>query len=283
LTGSPNDEELDPRIQRFLRFMAAAAVKSLMNERAAAQPDAIARYPRRAMRFVSWNMGCGGPSKFRKTHEAAWEYLLSELRPDVALVQEALIAASACMKGRGALLMSDDKNRDNGAALFVRQGLEATRVPMKSPHAFLAAADISGPEGMFRTVSVHLYPHSGEAHQANLRLLFDALKAAMTKPPITGGRFVAGGDINAARHFDVVYEKKTYAKFFASVAKRGLHDCHFGLHGQDERTFWGKGEYQLDHFFVEESAKASVRKCDVITTAETRRLSDHSPLVLELN
>jgi endonuclease/exonuclease/phosphatase family metal-dependent hydrolase len=39
---------------------------------------------------------------------------------------------------------------------------------------------------------------------------------------------------------------------------------------------------QLDHFFVEESGKASVRKCDVITTAETRQLSDHSPLVLEL-
>jgi endonuclease/exonuclease/phosphatase family metal-dependent hydrolase len=241
--------------------MAAAAVKSLMNERAATQSDAIAKYHRSTVRFVSWNMGCGGPSKFRKTHEAAWEYLLSELRPDVALVQEALTAASAWTKGRGALLMSDDKNPDNGAALFVRQGLDATRVPMKSPHAFLAAADISGPEGAFRTVSVHLYPHSGEAHQANLRLLFDKLKAAMTT-----GRFVAGGDINAARHFDVVYKKKTYAKFFASVAKRGLHDCHFGIYGQDERTFWGKGEYQLDHFFVEESGKALVRKCEVVTT-----------------
>jgi endonuclease/exonuclease/phosphatase family metal-dependent hydrolase len=37
-----------------------------------------------------------------------------------------------------------------------------------------------------------------------------------------------------------------------------------------------------DHFFVEASAKASVRKCEVHTTAETRRWSDHSPLVLEL-
>jgi endonuclease/exonuclease/phosphatase family metal-dependent hydrolase len=275
LTGSPDDEELDPRVQRFLRFIAAAAVKSLMNERA----EAVARYYRSGMRFVSWNMGCGGRTKFRKTHEAAWEYLLSELRPDVALVQEALIAASAWMNGRGAVLMSDDKNADNGAALFVRQGLEATRVPMKSPHAFLAAADVSGPEGAFRTVSVHLYPHSGEAHQANLRLLFDKLSASMTE---TGGRFVVGGDINAARHFDVIYKKRTYAKFFASVAKRGLHDCHFGLHGKDERTFWGKGEYQLDHFFVEENGKASVRKCEVVTTTDTRRLSDHSPLVLEL-
>jgi endonuclease/exonuclease/phosphatase family metal-dependent hydrolase len=148
---------------------------------------------------------------------------------------------------------------------------------MNSPHAFLAAADISGPDVKFRTVSMHLSPYSGKAHQKNLQDLFDAVKGQMT-----GGRFVAGGDINAARGYDLMYKGGHYEKFFASVAERGLHDCHFGLHGQDERTFWGKGEYQLDHFFVEESGKASVRKCEVITTAETQRLSDHSPLVLEL-
>jgi hypothetical protein len=56
------------------------------------------------------------------------------------------------------------------------------------------------------------YPHSGEAHQANLRLLF-TMKAAMTAGPL-----VAGGDVNAGRHFDIVYKKKTRAKFFASEA-----------------------------------------------------------------
>jgi endonuclease/exonuclease/phosphatase family metal-dependent hydrolase len=148
---------------------------------------------------------------------------------------------------------------------------------MKAPHAFLAAADISGPEGKSRTVSVHLYPHSGKAHQVNLSALFDTLKAHMPE-----GRFVAGGDINAARGFDVNYQGRRYEKFFASVAKRGLHDCYFGLHGEEQRTFWGKGEYQLDHFFVEESGKALVRKCEVITTPEAQRLSDHSPVLLEL-
>ncbi len=229
------------------------------------------------MRLVSWNMGCGGPSKFRKTHRAAWDYLLSELRPDVALAQEALVSASAWMEGRGALLMSPDSTRDSGAALFVRQGLVATPIPLHSPHAFLAAADISTPGAVFRAVSVHLYPHSGKAHQENLRVLFDALNAART-----GHRFVVGGDINAARGFDVVYKGETYGKFFSSVVERGFHDCHFGLHGKEERTFWGKGEYQLDHFFVDDQTAALVRKSEVVTTAETQQLSDHSPLVLEL-
>ena len=231
------------------------------------------------MRFVSWNMGCGGPSKYRKTHREAWE--LSRRRAPAGHRTGAggcsLSPTDGLPGGRGQFIWSTKTNRDNGAALFIREGIDATAVEMTSPHAFLAAADVRA-DSTLRVVSAHLYPHSVQGrHQENLRVLFDTLKANMT-----GGRFVVAGDINAARRFDVIYKKKTYGKFFASVAKRGLHDCHFGLHGQDERTFWGKGEYQLDHFFVEESGKAWVRKCDVITTAETRRLSDHSPIALEL-
>jgi hypothetical protein len=43
------------------------------------------------MRVVTWNMGCGPNSSYRKSHDEAWRYLLQELRPDVALVQEALV------------------------------------------------------------------------------------------------------------------------------------------------------------------------------------------------
>jgi hypothetical protein len=44
------------------------------------------------MRIVTWNMGCGPTaSAYRKSHGEAWDYLLYELRPDVTLVQEALV------------------------------------------------------------------------------------------------------------------------------------------------------------------------------------------------
>jgi hypothetical protein len=45
------------------------------------------------MRIVSWNMGCGPRTRYRHSHAEAWRYLLDELRPDVAFVQEALRAA----------------------------------------------------------------------------------------------------------------------------------------------------------------------------------------------
>ena len=44
------------------------------------------------MRIVTWNMGCGPRvSQYRRSHGEAWEYLVNELRPDVAMVQEALV------------------------------------------------------------------------------------------------------------------------------------------------------------------------------------------------
>ncbi len=233
------------------------------------------------MRLISWDMGCGGPSRFRKTHDAAWEYLIEELRPDVALVQETLKAAADWLKGRGELLMSTDTNPDNGAAIFVRSGLRPIPVPMACPHAFLAAADITSPEGALRAVSVHLYPHSGKAHQDNLRALLDTLTLAAN-----GRRFVVGGDINASRRFDVICTAESRTVTSSPLPRwrnRELHDCHFGLHAKEERTFWGQGEYQLDHFFVESSRARSVRACEVLTTAETQRLSDHSPVLLELD
>src|SRR5437879_3761360 len=41
------------------------------------------------MRIVSWNLGHNSP-EYRVRHGDAWRYLLEELRPDVALVQEAV-------------------------------------------------------------------------------------------------------------------------------------------------------------------------------------------------
>jgi endonuclease/exonuclease/phosphatase family metal-dependent hydrolase len=64
----------------------------------------------------------------------------------------------------------------------------------------------------------------------------------------------------------------------------GGHDCHFALHGREVQSYWGRAieAYQLDHLFVDAGTAPSVRACDVLTTEATRRLSDHSPVILDL-
>ena len=53
------------------------------------------------MRIVSWNMGCAPrQARYRKGHSKAWRYLLEELRPDICLVQEALLGTDVNWSGR---------------------------------------------------------------------------------------------------------------------------------------------------------------------------------------
>lgn len=230
-----------------------------------------------SMRLISWNMGCGGKqSAYRKTHAEAWSYLLDELRPDVALLQEALAPAHKWVETRGACVMSSDHNPDNGAVLFAASPLRVSAFDVRAHDAFVAAADVEG----LRIMSLHLYPRSGTRHHGNLVALFDVV-ADLTR----GHRFVVGGDINASRGFDTMYGGRAYQKSFDAIARRGFHECHFGLHRAESQTFWGhraKGAYQLDHFFVDEPAAGKIARCEVVTTEDTRRLSDHSPVLLEV-
>ena len=57
------------------------------------------------MRVITWNMGCGYGQQFRRTHDEAWRYLTEELRPDIALVQEALLQESLGQTRRERLLV----------------------------------------------------------------------------------------------------------------------------------------------------------------------------------
>jgi hypothetical protein len=69
------------------------------------------------MRFVTWNMG-----KSRRTHDAAWHFLLCCLRPDVALVQEALASATRLVESFGTIVWN--KPRAGGTGVFVRRGID---------------------------------------------------------------------------------------------------------------------------------------------------------------
>ncbi|MCC6877067.1 MAG: hypothetical protein IT378_22370, partial [Sandaracinaceae bacterium] len=110
-------------------------------------------------------------------------------------------------------------------------------------------------------------------------------------------RMIVGGDFNAARLFDEVYPgQHDFGAFFDGMERRGLCDCHWRFHGQEKQTFWRKGSvrpYQDDHLFVSETLAPHVRRCAVVDdelvasgnppTAVARMLSDHGPVLLEID
>ena len=229
------------------------------------------------MLMVSWNMGCGPRSRYRRTHADAWQYLLA-LRPDVALVQEVL-QNSAPPPALGTTFWGADRGTDSGTAVFVRDGVVAEPVALRSPGSYASAVSIRSSGIPILVASVHVGPGD---YKENRRVLTGALIAATA-----GRRFVVGGDLNAARHWDTVYGGRTHADFFRTLADHGFHDCHWAQHGREVQSFWGhqtREAYQCDHVFTDRATadQGQVLNCVVVDNPQVRALSDHGLLRLEL-
>jgi endonuclease/exonuclease/phosphatase family metal-dependent hydrolase len=227
------------------------------------------------MRIVSWNMGCA-TKHYCSVRDEAWRFLLG-LAPDVVLVQEAMLDVPAWLRKEGTLCIRPAYDGQGwGSGVLVR-GAAAKELPLVSPGSFIVAAEVEQPGGSILVASIHVCP---DKHLAkNMGTLGDVLP-----PLLAGRRFIVGGDLNSGRHFDAIRKRSTHRTFLEKLAPVGAHDCHFALHRRETQSYWGRAieAYQVDHLFVDGAAAPSIRASDVVTTDDTRRLSDHSPLVLEV-
>lgn len=223
-------------------------------------------------------MGCGPhTSKYRIKHIDAWRYLLEELGPDIALIQETLFSATDYFAEYGSFHWSEDHTNDSGTAVFVRKEIKSEREVLQSMGSFLAGANIISPEGSLKAVSIHVGPGD---YKHNVQEVFTVLENQLNSQ-----HFVAGGDLNAARHLDDVYGGTWYHRFFNSLVKKGFYDCHWAVHGKEIQSFWGpqaREAYQDDHIFVDVGHSSEVFDCIVIENPLVREFSDHGPLLLEI-
>jgi exonuclease III len=57
------------------------------------------------------------------------------------------------------------------------------------------------------------------------------------------------------------------------------------FHAEDQQSFFGRNtkyKYQDDHLFVSENLKEQLISCDVLDYEPVRRLSDHSPVLMNI-
>lgn len=235
------------------------------------------------MRIVTWNMGSNIPaSSYRKHHDEAWRYLIEVLRPDVALVQEAVLSKIHGAQNFSATMCDLPPQIDAGTAVLVRRELitsTSSKITV-SETTYVATVKLDTSDGPLNIASVHVYPDERQ-QLVDLAKLVELLSTNFADEPV-----LVGGDFNAARHFDKVYGRKIYQPFFDAMAAAGFHDVHWGIHEREVQSFWGrqaKEPYQDDHFFVSKSWAPGVLSCEIKDNEIVRRVSDHGPVVLELN
>jgi exonuclease III len=218
------------------------------------------------VRFVTWNLG-----RSRRTHAAAWHYLLDCLKPDIAFVQEALASAEDIVRAHGPLVWHSAKS--GGTGVFIRRGIEFSRFDASVNGSYVVGVSTAVLGRPTNAVSVHVGPEKW-ANQKSLR-------SWMVDQLLPAGCCVIGGDLNASRSFS-----QRHRDYLSGLSVAGFHDCHWSKHQRERPSFWGRQgvkEYQDDHFFTDQSLARSIRACEVVDNALTRLLSDHGPLTLDLD
>jgi endonuclease/exonuclease/phosphatase family metal-dependent hydrolase len=102
-----------------------------------------------------------------------------------------------------------------------------------------------------------------------------------------GRAAVVGGDLNSARLAEKVWPGYGHGPFFERIDKGDPWvDCCRRFHATEVQTFFGDScshPFQDDHIFASGDLSPRVRSCNVIVNDLTRSVSDHVPLVVELD
>jgi exonuclease III len=265
------------------------------------------------MRIVTWNMGYWGHAS---AHEAAWRWLLDELSPDIALLQECVVPS--WVEQRATVLFDraypNYPNQRWGTAL-VTKDLEAVPARLEEVETWLAPlgehapekcsaarlrgwyvpAHVSFPDGSSALViSIHnpAFPIERELVEGRdltgIKLalnpdvwLLDVVSHFLTHR--LGEPLLIGGDFNCSRLLDDPTPRGN-AEFFDRLTNDGFVSLHRRFHDSDEQTFFQpkKRGHQLDYLYTDATLASHATYCRVVPRSIVESYSDHAPVAAEL-
>lgn len=243
--------------------------------------------------------------QYRSVHNDAWTYLIDHLRPDVALIQEALRPPDLDDRWTIAFEPAFPQSPDKNWGTAVMSRIPGSRLQRLSeladlPDVLTTRLDRWCPSMLvpvqadsdLQVVSVHspsepINPALLEGIDVSTMRLSDAglwvidvavevLRRAVRRQPV-----LLGGDFNAAESLGAKHSRELFKK----IVRYGLVDIHMKSQGIREQTFFRprSGPHQIDYLMLEEPLASQVTKCWVVPRSDVADLSDHSPLVADLN
>lgn len=258
------------------------------------------------MKILTWNMNHW---QRRAQHEAGWAYLRDVLRPDVALVQEAVppdeVAASQLVYRAGGI--SDHRRWGSAVVSYGPALAELTTVRgqanraevelLKTHPGCVAIARVEPQEAQpITVVSVYGLIEDGYAVTTMNRILSDLTPLFDSRDC---KRIVLAGDLNISTQLEGRYGRWSRnclerlqafglvdcLKRFAGERRR-LTDCPCDegiacAHVQTHRHPQSRVPWNNDYIFCSEELAKDVVSCRVIDDDEVWNLSDHAPVVAE--
>ena len=227
------------------------------------------------LKLLSWNIQQGGGSRTRGIIR-----FIQRQKPQI-------------------IVLSEFRNNDSGAflrnkLLELKYHFQFVSLSTSDTNSVLIASQLpcssrlfldTGLEYAANVIAVdfdafHLYgvylPHK-KKHQ-----LFDLLQKEIEQHSPS----IIMGDFNTGKNFiDQKGDSFWYTKELARLEKAGMKDAFRYVQGEVEAYSWfshqGNG-YRYDHIYTSQELLPVIQQCDYIHSAREDKLSDHSPMILEM-
>lgn len=210
-------------------------------------------------------------------HDEAWDYLCNHLKPDLALLQEVKPPSWVASN----TLFLQEITKGWGTAIYSPMLPLSHRAFSLYPGRVAAASTMLSKGDSLFIASIHAPIIDGRVfpHLANIFTELESNHDSSTA--------VVGGDLNSARLAEKVWPGYGHGPFFERIDRGDCWvDCCRQFHLTEIQTFFRNTcshPFQDDHIFVRCDLRNRIKGCNVVNNELTRRVSDHIPLVAELD
>ena len=235
------------------------------------------------MKIVSWNMN--------KRKNGTWNYLINNINPDVALIQESspisnnfddfsYIEVDVKKNLKNTIYIKEKKYKNVELNDKIGMGLNCVNINKKNFSIYLLS--------VYGNLSF-----SPKLDFALGELLTHCINDLKKK--FSANNIIIAGDFNMDRRMDdnptgTKFSKKGERRcnnFFNEILKNGFIDCLKIKYPNFVRTHTNNRSpdfpWQIDHFFASTNLIDKFDDIRVIEDTETRKLSDHYPIVAKFN
>ena len=237
------------------------------------------------LKLASWNMAHWSHAKHG---EEAWQFFTGELDSEILLFQEAFPTDSVIDSGQ-CLWRPIGGSRNWGSGIYSGK-YHVRRYPVDSNFAGaveVAEVDISDD---FKPIVISLYGLLEKILNTsyaipNLHRIFSDLTGILEGGD-TKHRVILGGDLNASVQVDESISGNPHRVLFDRIREFGLVNCFdrfFDDFVQTHRHGRSDKPWQNDYFFISRKLEKHLVDCRVIDNEAVRKLSDHNPVVIELD
>ena len=237
------------------------------------------------LKLATWNMAYWTHKRYEID---AWKYFTQEIDCDILLFQESYPNLEILNQNR--LVW----NKIGGTRPW-GSGIYSPKFKIKEfsfKNSFIGAVTTAEIEIRpdFKIIVISLYGLMEIISNVtyvipNLHRMFSDLTGILESKD-TKHRIILGGDLNASLQIDQQQTGNSHQVFFNRLKEFQLANC-FDNYYQDfvqtHRHSRSDEPWQNDYFFISKKLEKCLTSCSVVDTDEVRKLSDHNPVIIELD